>query len=63
LTEPCQAPGADVETLTSIRGIGGKTAADFLIEMGGEIQRFETHNKLIAVAGLESVEIGLWREI
>ena len=43
----------DVQILTSIRGIGDKTAANFLIEMGGQIQKFETHNKLIAMAGLD----------
>ncbi|MCK7508597.1 MAG: transposase [Desulfobacterales bacterium] len=32
---------SDVQILTSIRGIGNKTAASFLIEMGGEIQKFE----------------------
>jgi len=54
LIELCQsALEQDVQILTSIRGIGNKTAASFLIEMGGEIQRFETHNKLIAMAGLD----------
>ncbi len=54
LIELCQsALERDVEILTSIRGIGDKTAATFLIEMGGEIQHFETHNKLIAMAGLD----------
>jgi transposase len=54
LIELCQsALERDVEILTSIRGIGDKTAANFLIEMGGEIQKFETHNKLIAMAGLD----------
>lgn len=54
LIELCQsALEQDVQILTSIRGIGNKTAASFLIEMGGEIQMFETHNKLIAMAGLD----------
>jgi transposase len=54
LIELCQsALEQDVEILTSIRGIGDKTAATFLIEMGGEIQKFDTHNKLIAMAGLD----------
>jgi len=43
----------EVRILTSIRGIGDKTAANFLIEMGGDIQKFENHNKLIALAGLD----------
>lgn len=61
--ELCQATlEQDVDILNSIRGIGGKTAADFLIEMGGEIQSFETHSKLIAMAGLESFEIGIWEK-
>jgi hypothetical protein len=33
--------------------IGDKMAAKFLIEMGGEVRRFETLNKLIAMAGLD----------
>ena len=54
LIELCQsALERDVEILPSIRGIGDKTAATFLIEMGGEIQNFENHNKLIAMAGLD----------
>ena len=39
LIELCQsALEQDVQILTSIRGIGNKTAASFLIEMGGEIR-------------------------
>jgi transposase len=54
LIELCQSSlEKEVEILTSIRGIGEKTAATFLIEMGGEIRNFETHNKLIATAGLD----------
>jgi transposase len=43
----------DMDILTSMRGVGKKTAMNFLIEMGGDIKQFETHNKLIAMAGLD----------
>jgi transposase len=39
--------------LTSMKGIGEKTAMNFLIEMGGDIKQFESHKKLIAMAGLD----------
>ncbi len=45
--------GDDIDIMTSLRGIGEKTAANFLIEMGGDIQRFEDHKKLIAMAGID----------
>ena len=43
----------DAEILTSMRGIGDKTAFNFLIEMGGDIKAFENDRKLIAAAGLD----------
>jgi transposase len=43
----------DVEILVSIKGIGVKTAFDFLIEMGGDITLYENDKKLIAPAGLD----------
>jgi transposase len=43
----------DVEILASIKGIGVKTALDFLIEMGGDITLYENDEKLIAAAGLD----------
>ena len=43
----------DVEILASIKGIGVKTALDFLIEMGGGITLYENDKKLIAAAGLD----------
>ena len=39
--------------MTSIKSIGDKTAANFLIEMGGDINRFERSGKIIAMAGLD----------
>ena len=36
-----------------MRGIGDKTAFNFLIEMGGDIKAFEHDRKLIAAAGLD----------
>ncbi len=43
----------DMELQTSMRGIGEKSAMNFLIEMGGDIKQFQTHQKLIAMAGLD----------
>ncbi len=45
--------GDDIDIMTSLRGIGEKTATSFLIEMGGDIQKFNDHKKLIAMAGLD----------
>jgi len=43
----------DLTILKSIKGIGDKTAANFLIEMGGDINQFECSGKLIAMAGMD----------
>ncbi len=43
----------DAKLLTSLRGIGEKTALNFLIEMGGDIKAFACDRKLIAAAGLD----------
>jgi len=53
----------DAEILTSLRGIGDKTAFNFLIEMGGDIKAFEHDRKLIAAAGLDptTFESGKYR--
>ncbi len=54
LKELCQAKiQQDTEILTSMKGIGEKSAMNFLIEMGGDIKQFERHQKLIAMAGLD----------
>ena len=45
--------GDDVDIMTSLRGIGEKTATNFLVEMGGDIQLFKNHKKLIATAGID----------
>jgi transposase len=45
--------GDDMDILNSIKGIGEKTAASFLIEMGGDIQQFDDPNKIIAMAGID----------
>jgi transposase len=42
-----------MDILISMKGIGEKTAMNFLIEMGGDIKQFESHKKLIAMAGLD----------
>jgi transposase len=43
----------DMDILTSMKGVGDKSAMNFLIEMGGEIKQFESHKKVIAMAGLD----------
>jgi transposase len=43
----------DINIITSIKGIGDKTAANFLAEMGGDIHKFECSGKIIAMAGLD----------
>ena len=43
----------DINIMTSIKGIGDKAAANFLIEMGGDINQFERSGKIIAMAGLD----------
>jgi len=43
----------DINILTSIKGIGDKTAVNFLIEMGGSINQFNRSGKIIAMAGLD----------
>jgi transposase len=54
LIELCQAKiHEDMDILTSVKGIGKNTAMNFLIEMGGDIKQFESHKKLIAMAGLD----------
>jgi transposase len=45
--------GDDVDIMTSLRGIGEKTATNFLVEMGGDIRKFKDHKKLIAMAGID----------
>ncbi len=45
--------GDDIDIMTSLRGIGEKTAANFLIEMGGDIRKFKDHKKLITMAGID----------
>jgi len=54
LIEHCQGKmRRDMDILTSMKGVGEKTAMNFLIEMGGDIKQFESHKKLIAMAGLD----------
>ncbi len=48
----------NAEILTSMKGIGDKTALNFLIEMGGDVRAFETDKKLIAAAGLDPTTYG-----
>ena len=45
--------GDDIEIMTSVRGIGEKMATSFLVEMGGDIRKFNNHKKLIAMAGID----------
>ena len=54
LKQLCQAKTQqEIGILTSMKGIGEKSAMNFFIEMGGEIKQFERHQKLIAMAGLD----------
>jgi transposase len=54
MVELCRADmGDDIDIMTSLRGIGEKTATSFLIEMGGDILKFTDHKKLIAMAGID----------
>lgn len=43
----------EINIMTSIKGIGNKAAANFLIEMGGDINQYEHSGKIIAMAGLD----------
>jgi transposase len=43
----------DINILASIKGIGNKAAANFLIEMGGDIHQYDGSVKIIAMAGLD----------
>ena len=43
----------EINIMTSIKGIGDKTAVNFLIEMGGDINQYECSGKIIAMAGLD----------
>jgi len=54
LIEQCQAQmKEDIEILTSVRGIGEKSATNFLAELGGDIKVFLNHKQLIAMAGID----------
>jgi transposase len=54
MVELCRSDmGDDIDIMTSLRGIGEKTAANFLVEMGGDIRKFKDHKKLIAMAGID----------
>lgn len=54
LTAQCQEQMRDdIELLTSIRGIGEKSATTFLAELGGDIARYRSHKQIIAIAGID----------
>lgn len=54
LIEQCQAQmKEDIEILTSIRGIGQKSATNFLAELGGDITLYQSHKQVIAMAGID----------
>ena len=54
LTEQCKGRmKSDMDILTSVRGIGRMTAMNFLIEVGRDVKEFESHKKVIAMAGLD----------
>jgi transposase len=53
LTDLCKATRIDdLKILRSIKGVGPKTAAPFLAEMG-EVQHYASHKKLIAFTGID----------
>jgi transposase len=54
LIELCQTQmGEDIEILTSLKGIGDKSATNFLVELGGGVYHYKTHKQVIAMAGLD----------
>jgi transposase len=54
LIEQCQSMmQQDIEILTSARGIGDKSAANFLVEIGGSISHYKSHKQLLAMAGID----------
>jgi transposase len=54
LIEQCQARmKEDIEILTSIRGIGEKSATHFLAELGGGITLYKSYKQVIAMAGID----------
>lgn len=54
LIEQCQLMmQQDIEILTSARGIGDKSAASFLVEIGGSISHYKSHKQLLAMAGID----------
>jgi len=54
LIEQCQAQiKEDIDILTSIGGIGEKSATNFLVELGGDLRVFPSHKQLIAMAGID----------
>jgi len=53
LTDLCKATRVDdLKILRSIKGVGPKTAAPFLAEMG-EVENYASHKKLIAFTGID----------
>jgi transposase len=53
LIEQCQERmKEDIEILTSIRGIGEKSATNFLADLGGGITLYKSYKQVIAMAGI-----------
>jgi transposase len=54
LIEQCQSRmQQDIQILTSARGIGDKSATNFLVEIGGSIRHYKSHKQLLAMAGID----------
>lgn len=54
LTKQCETTmPEEMAILKSIKGVGNKVATNFLVEMGGDITNYKSHQKLIAMAGID----------
>lgn len=54
LIELCQSQmHEDIEILTSMKGIGNRSATNFLVELGGGVDLYRSHKQVIAMAGLD----------
>jgi transposase len=58
LIELCQSQmHEDIEILTSMKGIGNKSATNFLVELGGGVDLYRSHKQVIAIYPKEGTVI------